>query len=253
MQPVFLEIGAFTLHWYGILFAGGFFAAAVHWSLLSRRIGMPPIFGVELCVWVMISAVLGARGAYLIANWSWFIEDPARMLRIDQGGLIFYGGLIGSTIAVVLLARLRRIPVWQMADFTIGAVPLGHAIGRVGCLMNGCCYGAVNQNWWAIPLHDAMRHPVQVVEATFNLVLYIMLFEFARHKHREGRVFAFYLMLYPAGRFALEYLRGDQRMEGLFFNVSQELSLLMMVMGAVLWFTLPRKRHHNHRHAHTHC
>ncbi len=253
MQPVFLEIGAFTLHWYGILFAGGFLAAAVHWSVLSRRVGMPPIFGVELCVWVMISAVIGARVAYVMANRSWFIEDPTRILRIDRGGLIFYGGLIGSTIAVLLPARLRRIPVWQMADFAIGAVPLGHAIGRVGCLMNGCCYGAADKSWWAIPLHDAMRHPVQIVEATYTLVIYIILLEFFRHKHRDGRVFALYLMLYPAGRFALEYLRGDDRLEGLVFNAAQELSLFLMIVGAVLWFTLPRKRHHNHRHVNAHC
>ncbi len=250
MQPLFMELGPVTLYWYGILFSAGFLAAAIHWSCLSRRVGMPPLFGVELCVWVMISSVVGARLAYLIANWSQFVDAPLLIVRIDRGGLIFYGGLIGATTAGIVLARLRAIPIWRMADYAISAVPLGHAIGRVGCLLNGCCYGAPSTSWWAIPLDSVMRHPVQVVEATYNLVIYILLMQLYRHKHREGRVFAAYLVLYPAGRFALEYLRGDPRLGGLTLNAAQELSLLFVVAGALLWFTLPRKRHHNPRHAH---
>ncbi len=250
MQPVLIEIGPVTVYWYGVLFSTGFLAAAIHWACLSRRVGMPPMFGVELCIWVMISSVVGARLAFVAANASLFLDDPARILRIDRGGLIFYGGLVGATLAGVVLARRRAIPLWRMADYAISAVPLGHAIGRVGCLLNGCCYGAASERWWAIPLNSVMRHPVQVAEATFNLVVYILLLQLYKHKHREGRVFAAYLILYPIGRFALEFLRGDERLEGLWLNAAQELSVLFILAGVLLWFTLPRKRHHtSRRHA----
>jgi phosphatidylglycerol---prolipoprotein diacylglyceryl transferase len=249
MQPVFMENGPVTLHWYGVLFSTGFLAAAIHWSLLSRRVGMPAWFGVELCVWVIVSSVLGARLAYVAANWPLFIEEPARIVRIDRGGLVFYGGLFGATAACLWLAKLRGIYVWRMADYAISAVPLGHAIGRMGCFLNGCCFGAPSKSWWAIPLDGVQRHPVPLLESIFNLIVYILLMQVYRVKHREGRVFAAYLVLYSAGRFALEFLRGDPRLEGFVLNVAQELSLFLFVGGVFLWFTLPRKRHHHRSHA----
>ena len=247
MNPVFMEIGSLTIHWYGVLFSAGFAAATVHWAWFSRRVGQSPMFGVELCVWVMSAGVVGARLAYVTAHWSTFAAQPSLIFRFDEGGLVFYGGLIGATLAGLVLAYRRHIPGWSMADYAISGVPLGHAIGRVGCFMQGCCQGAPSTSWWAIPIDGVLRHPVQIIETTFNLVVYILLVQLYRSKHREGRVFAAYLVLYPMGRFGFEFLRGDARLDGVVFNVAQELSVLMLLTGAVLWFALPRKRHHNHR------
>lgn len=249
MHPVLMELGPVTIHWYGVLFSGGFLAAAIHWSCMSRRIGMEPFFGVEFCVWVIVAGVVGARLAFIIANAPLFLDDPARIVRLDRGGLIFYGGLIGATAATLVLARRRAIPLWRMADYAISGLPLGHAIGRIGCFMNGCCYGAPSKSWWAIPLEGVQRHPVALIEAIYNIVIYILLLRLYASRHRDGRVFAGYLILYPAGRFSLEFLRGDARFPGMILNVAQEMSALLVVAGLVLWFTLPRKRHHTQRHA----
>lgn len=248
MQPVLFQFGSVTIYWYGVLFAGGFLAAALHWTVLGGRAGMPKGLGIELCIWVIMASVVGARLAYVLANWDQFTDHPRAVLFIHQGGLIYYGGLIGAMIAIPLLAGIRHIPVWRMADFAISAVPLGHAIGRIGCLMNGCCFGAASESWWAVPLDGIRRHPVPLAEATLNLALYIFLLEMFQRKHREGRVFAAYLMIYPLIRLGLEFFRGDERLSGLILNAAQELSFLLVIAGAALWFCLPPNRHFN-RHA----
>ena len=249
MHPVLFDFGPVTIQWYGVLFATGFLAAAIHWSLLGRRAGFEPGFGIELCIWVIVSSVIGARTAFVIANWSVFAEEPIRVIRLDGGGLIFYGGLIGAAVAVPLLARLRRIPFWTIADYTISAVPLGHGIGRIGCFLNGCCYGAQSDSFWAVPLDGVFRHPVPLFEALFSLAVYIVLLQLYLRNHRQGRVLAAYLMLYPAGRFGLEFLRGDVRLEGFLASVAQEVSLLLILVGALLWFGLPRQHPPRRRHA----
>ncbi len=245
MQPIMFQWGSLTIHWYGALYVAGFIAATLHWTWLGKRQRFPAGFGVEMCFWVMLSSIVGGRLAYIIANLSDFIDAPLSMFRLAQGGLIFYGGLVGAALAVLLLAKLRRIPLWMLADYAISAVPLGHGIGRIGCLLNGCCYGAPSQSWWAVPLNGIKRHPVPLVEATFNLVLYVVLLKVITSKHREGRTLAVYLMAYPAFRFVMEFLRGDARLPGFTLNVAQEVSLLMILVGAFLWFALPPTRHYH--------
>lgn len=247
MNPVFAEWGGRTIYWYGLLFAGGFFVTILHWVIMARREGRPAGFGLELGLWFMISSVLGARAAFVIAHSSEFIADPLRIFRLDQGGLIYYGGMIGAVVGLMLFAWIRGISKSEMADFTILGVPLGHAVGRAGCFMNGCCYGAPTDLPWGVPLNGVFRHPVPLLETILNLCLYIILLKAYHRKHRHGRIFALYLMLYPTMRFFMEFLRGDVRMTGLVINVAQELSILFVILGALLWWILPRKRHH-HEH-----
>lgn len=248
MQPILFESSWITIHWYGVLFAGGFLAAAIHWTWMGRRLGLPPGMGVELCVWVIVGGVVGARTAFVLANWSVFSEDPSLILRFNRGGLIYYGGFLGASLAALLLAGIRRMPWRLMADFGISGVPLGHAIGRLGCFMNGCCYGALSDGWWAVRLGSDWRYPVPLFEATLNLAVYVVLLQLMLKRHRQGRVFAMYLMLYPATRFGLEFLRGDERLTGLWLNAAQELSLIFIAMGAALWVLLPKQRHSARSH-----
>jgi phosphatidylglycerol---prolipoprotein diacylglyceryl transferase len=243
MQAVAFEIGGRAIHWYGLLFAGGFLAATVHWSLLARRNNWVSSIGLDLGLVVMLSSVLGARVAYVLSRLDYFLEHPAHIIRVDFGGLVYYGGFIGATLGVAALALYRRIPLTQMADFTITGVPLGHAIGRIGCHLQGCCYGAETTWWWGITMDWVKRHPTQLLETFLNLIVYILLLRAFFYRHRDGRVFALYLMMYPVVRFSLEFLRGDPRMSGLFLNVAQELSLLFFALGVLLWFTLPKRRY----------
>ncbi len=235
IDPVAFVVLGRPIYWYGILVALGFMAALMHWNALARRLGLPVGIGSDLAFLVMIGGILGARAMYVAANWGYFSAHPAEIIRIDQGGLIFYGGFLAAAAGVIVMARVRKIPVWTLGDFTVSALPLGHALGRIGCLLNGCCYGAPCDLPWAVRTAGEWRHPVQGYEALFNLVLYFLLRFMLLNRVRPGLTVATYLIGYGLWRFAIEFLRGDARMEGWAgLNAAQTLSLALVAVGFVL-------------------
>jgi phosphatidylglycerol:prolipoprotein diacylglycerol transferase len=201
-------------------------------------------FAGDLAFWLMVGGIVGARIAYVIANYErQFRDDPMAVFRVDQGGLIFYGGLIGAALALVLFARWRRQPVMDVGDFAITALPLGHALGRIGCFLNDCCHGKLAAAPTLLTLGCA-RYPVQLYESAFNLAVYAFLFRFylRRGGARRGAVVAAYLCVYPPGRFLLEFLRGDERTRWGSLSVAQYVSLALLAVGLALWALL--RRHH---------
>lgn len=242
MNPDFINLFGHPIKWYGVLTAAGFLAAVAHWNHLARREGLDPQMGSEMGVWCIVSGILGARLAYVLAHPQDYLAHPLEILRIWHGGQIFYGGLIAGILAFCVLARRRRWPLAWFADFSITAVPLGHAIGRVGCFMNGCCHGHASDVPWAIPLGGARVHPTPLYEALANLVVYAILRRFYPRRSRDGTVLALYLLLYPAARFGLEFTRGDERQHWGALTVAQGVSLAMLAAGAALWFLLPARK-----------
>ena len=242
MDPVCFHIGSRPIYWYGVLVALGFLAAVAHWNVLGKKDGRPAGFGSELGFWIMLSGILGARVAYILANLGVYIENPVEIIRLDKGGLVFYGGFIGAAVCLVFLARGRKEPLLKLADFTVTGLPVGHAIGRVGCFINGCCYGSVTTAPWGVCTADAVRHPTQLYEAAFNLCVYGLLLWFFPKRKQYGQVLALYLLAYPVGRFLLEFLRGDERLRWLGLDVAQVVSLTLFAIGAILWRALREKK-----------
>jgi len=242
MNPVCFHIGNHPIYWYGVMVAIAFLAAVAHWNLLAAKGGRPQGYGSELGFWIMLSGIIGARIAYVIANFQAFAAHPIDIIRIDQGGLIFYGGFIGAVGAVAVFARFRKDPLLWVGDLSVSALPLGHGIGRIGCFMNGCCYGTETCMPWGVYLEEATRHPTQLYEAGFNFLLYAVLLLVYRRKRQDGIVLATYLMLYPAGRFALEFLRGDERQHLAWLSIAQVVSILLFVCGLGLWLWIRRGR-----------
>ena len=256
MDPVCFHIGQRPVHWYGVMMAAGFVAGLIHWMCLARREKLPAGFSSDLGFWVMLSGIAGARLAYVFANLGEYWREPWLILRVDQGGLIYYGGFAGAGVALLLFARRRGVrPLWLL-DFTLTAVPLAHAFGRIGCAINGCCYGRLTTGWlrvvyprgtgpWWDQYHaglipaeartTAPMFPVQWLEAGFNLLLYGVLLAVYRRGRRPGRAVLAYLCLYPLGRFLLEFLRGDARLRVAGLDVAQWSSLVLLAGAAVFW------------------
>jgi len=235
MDPVCLYIFGKPIYWYGIMVALGFLAAVVHLTLLGKRDGRPAAFGSDLAFWLMLSGVLGGRVAYVLADLDYFLREPWAIIRIDQGGLIYYGGFIAAFFAGFIFARLHRIAFPDLADYAITAVPLGHAFGRIGCFLNGCCGGKVSNVPWAVFQHGACRHPVQLYEALINLVIYVLLLAVYCRRRRSGEVLALYCMTYGAARFFLEFLRDDERLVSQCLSIGQIVSLALFAVGAIIW------------------
>jgi phosphatidylglycerol---prolipoprotein diacylglyceryl transferase len=253
MHPVLFHIFGKEIYSYGIMAALGFLAGILTWHWLGRRETRPPGFAADLGFWLLTSGIVGSRIAYVVANWAHYRAAPLEIIRIDQGGLIFYGGLILASGALAFFARHHRLPLWHAADFAVPGLAIGHALGRVGCFLNGCCYGrpagdaccgivypAVSEPgrlFAGIPLY-----PVQLIESACLLVIWIvLLFAYPRRK-KDGGVFALYLVLYPPCRFLLEYLRGDARQSWLAIDAAQTVSLALFLAGLLLFVFLPRQK-----------
>jgi phosphatidylglycerol---prolipoprotein diacylglyceryl transferase len=185
-----------------------------------------------------------------------FAGHPLEAFAVWRGGLVFYGGLIGASLACVLYARLKKVPLWKLADILAPSIALGHVFGRLGCLLNGCCYGRECHLPWAItyPQTSSVEagraspgiplHPAQVYESLLNLLFYAGLTWLYRRKKFEGQVFATYLIGYAVLRSFVEMFRGDYPPEQLYLGgrvtPAQLVSVGILAAGLLLWFLLPR-------------
>lgn len=247
MFPDLIDLGFIHLKTYGACMAVGFL---VCWTLLEKLSGRKDLGNIVLAM--MFSGVLGSRIAYVIEHWSQeFAANPWSVIRVDQGGLMFYGGLILAMITFFVWCKLAKENVGELATLFITVVPLGHAFGRLGCFFYGCCYGRDSNAWCAVTFppgspswYEHNRHlvsvlPTQLFEAAALLVLFAgLLYLYKKYKKHTLSV---YLVGYAIIRFSLEYLRGDPRAAVGPFSISQTISIIMIVLGVALFeFT----RHH---------
>ncbi len=245
MHPEFIRIGSLDIRMYGVLLMLGFVAGLYAASWRARRVGLPPQLVMDLGVWVIVAAMIGAKLFYMAFEWRDFVAawrmDGPRSLR---QGFVFYGGFIGACVATVVFARHRRVPLWKLADVMAPSVALGHAFGRVGCFMNGCCYGSACSLSWAVQYpaghlaHSHPTHPVQLYEAAGNLLIFAGLsWGFGRRK-RDGQIWWWYVLGYGVMRFGVEFFRGDY--ETLYAGVFTNAHLVASVMIALSIIMLAR-------------
>ena len=218
----------------------------------------------NLLTLLVLSALGGARALYVAENWtSQFAAHPWQVLNVHQGGLVFYGGLLTAWVTMTLFAIAHHESYLDFLDFVITALPIGHAVGRVGCFLEGCCFGKVTNgplgvvyptgsHVWAHQvregiisrhaLHPLPVYPSQLFESALLLVVFFLL---VRHypKRRKGEQVALYAMLYATARFILETFRDDPRSQVGPFTISQFISLLLFAFGAGLmtWIHTRRK------------
>jgi len=204
----------------------------------------------DLGPWLIVGTIIGARALYVVSYWrEQFAGQPiTEIFRVWRGGLVYYGGLIGASLAGILYARKHALPVWKLADVIAPSIALGCVFGRIGCLLNGCCYGRECTLPWAIHFPRGHQtyphgvHPTEVYDSLLNLVLYLGLAWLYRRKKFEGEVFAAYLIGYALFRSFVEMFRGDypQHYLGGWATPAQLVSMGILVFGLALWFLLPK-------------
>jgi len=267
MHPVLFRIGDFYIGTYGVLSVLALVAALTVGLALGRRAGLPadPIY--DLAFIALVSGFLGARLLFILVNFPAFLADPLSMI-LSRTGFVFLGGLALAAAACGVYVRWKALPMWDVGDVAGPSLALAHAIGRVGCFFAGCCYGAPTgsslgvaftrlldrqgQTIFSFAYQDHLQRgligpeataslpvlPTQLFESAANLLVFALLLLLWRRRSVPGHIFAVYLLLYGAARFALEFLRGDLE-RGLWFggrlSTSQLLSLALIVVGAWLW------------------
>jgi phosphatidylglycerol---prolipoprotein diacylglyceryl transferase len=253
LKPILFHLGSYQLHTFGLLVALGFVFGLWAASRNARAAGLSPELPYDLAPWLIGGALVGARALYVISYWQRDFAGQGLMeiVAIWKGGLVFYGGLIGATAAGMFAVSRRGLPLWQVADCLAPGIALGHVFGRVGCLMNGCCYGRPSSLPWAIQYpqdhhtHPAWVHPAQMYESAMNLAFFAGLTWLHRRRRFDGQVFATYLLGYAVIRSIAEWYRGDYSVisnpaAGV-FTPGQITSALIITAGAVLYGI--RRRH----------
>jgi phosphatidylglycerol:prolipoprotein diacylglycerol transferase len=255
VHPIAFQLGPFTVHSYGVMVALGFLAGLWTASRRSLREGIAAEKILDLGPWLIIGAIAGARVLFVLTFWrEEFAGRPIlEIFAVWRGGLVYYGGLIGSSLACIFYARLKQLPLWKLADILAPSIALGHVFGRVGCLLNGCCYGKACHLPWAIrfpadnPLHAPTTpvHPTEIYESLLNLGLYAALAWMFRRKKFDGQIFSTYLVCYAVLRSFVEIFRGDYPPYQYFLGwltPAQVVSIGIFIVGLGLFLIRKRER-----------
>ena len=183
MHPILFHLGSFPVHSYGVMIALAFLFGLWTATLRARRENISSEKIADVTLWLMVGAILGARIVYVTTYWrEEFADQPfSEIFMIQHGGLVYYGGLIGATIAGMIYIHWKKLPLWKTADVIAPSIALGSVFGRTGCLLNGCCYGRPTDLPWGIrfpadhPTGGVPVHPTEIYDALLNLVLYFFL------------------------------------------------------------------------------
>ncbi|MBF0216507.1 MAG: prolipoprotein diacylglyceryl transferase [Candidatus Omnitrophica bacterium] len=234
MHPVLLDVFGFKIYTYGFCVAAAFLTCAFLAYGYSRRTGEPFNEIADCFFWVLLSGLVGGRMLYVIVNIGYFASNPWLIPVFRDGGMAFHGSLIAGAAAGIITCRVKKLSFWKMSDVVAPYIALGHSIGRIGCYLNGCCYGRTVDNGFGVvfPGDVAARIPVQLYSSLVLALLFLFLTSYRERKPFDGSVFLVYLLIFSLVRFLSDFLRADN--PGIFFSLTlaQVLSVGIFIVGA---------------------
>jgi phosphatidylglycerol---prolipoprotein diacylglyceryl transferase len=251
--PIF---GGVKVFGYGAMLVLAFLSSTwlAYWR--AKRERLDPEVIADMSFWLFLFGLVGARLFYCIEYWGDDIKSLWDVVQYWKGGVVYYGGIIGGVAAFFVYRWLRPFPLRPYMDAVAPAIAIGTLFGRLGCFLNGCCFGDICQLPWAVsfPQHsppwaqqyrlgqigpNALGslpvHPTQLYSAIDALVIFLLLSAFYPLRRRDGEVIGLLMFVYPVTRFAIEYLRND---EGVFFagmTISQTISVALVLAGCAFW------------------
>ncbi len=248
MQPDFFTVGEIAVPVYPVIIGLGMIIAA----LLIRYYEIPTLevltgrkfpesirkYSGKTFFIVLVCTVIGARLAFVIVNPHLYLGDPVRILEVWRGGFAYHGALILSFAGAALHAYFRRMPFGTLLDIAAPYITLAYGIGRIGCFLNGCCYGKVSEVPWAMvfPAIDSLaRHPTQLYATFSSLLIFVVLLYMSRRLFTAGiipggYVFAWFLVLHGLYRFIVEYFRVSEPALGP-LTQAQAMSVVLILAG----------------------
>lgn len=238
MRPILFHVWKVPVYSYGFSLACAFVIAALVATRLAKRYKVSADNVIDLALYTCVAAIIGSRLAYIIIDLPTYIANPKSIIALKDGGLSYFGGLASAIAVGVWYCRRYRISVPVMADIAAPLVALGYSLVRVGCLLNGCCYGAPSDLPWAFACaayDSTRRHPTQVYAALASLVIFFILLLLGRDRRFKGKLLVAYVGLYSVARFVIEIFRVVPRFIGP-LSLAQVVSIVLAAGSAVtLW------------------
>jgi phosphatidylglycerol:prolipoprotein diacylglycerol transferase len=224
MYPILFKIGNFPIHSWGVLLMLGFVLAVYRAVRNGWRYHLPAEAIWDIALISLIGGVVGGRLVYVALNWvphydslghyvsEGYRSHPAEIFAVWAGGMTSFGGFAGGILAGVIACRLRKIDVGDMADLFAVSFPIGYGIGRIGCFLNGCCYGGQCDLPWAVKFRwdDGIvraSHPTQLYSVIASVIMFALLLPLERHRKFRGQLMLAFLFLYGIYRFITEFFR----------------------------------------------
>ncbi|RLC43640.1 MAG: prolipoprotein diacylglyceryl transferase [Candidatus Coatesbacteria bacterium] len=251
MHPVLFRITeTIAIRSYGVMLAIAFFVGIIIAIRFAKREGIKSSVVIDLSLWVILATIIGGRLLYVLMNLKDYLSSPLDILRIWQGGLIFYGGFFLSILVAVWFFKRNKINEWRGLDLLSPAAAIGYAIARIGCFLNGCCYGkptdgpfglifspesAAGSHYFGVPIH-----PTQLYAMVINLAIFFVLWYVYSRRRFYGQVFWSYVFLYSVYRFLIEFVRGDKGQIAFGMTAIQLVTIALFVCSIIGYLELRR-------------
>lgn len=244
MLPVLFHIGPVSVYTYGFCVAAGVLLAVFLMRGQSTAQGWTPDEVMDVVLYFTLASFVGARIFYVVQHWDFYAENPAEIIMFWEGGVVFYGGVIAGLFFLWGYSRHKKWPALKLFDFFAPYIALAHGFGRIGCFLNGCCYGSKFFSPWSVryPFLPFPVHPVQLYEAAANFAAFFVLYGIYSRKKYHGETSLAYFLIYGTIRFLLETFRGDNAPFWAGLTLPQVVSLAVMTGSAAIYFFYFRKK-----------
>lgn len=239
MHPILAKIGPIYIYSYGLMVAIGFSVATLLAYKHADDFGINKERIIDLGIVMLAGGIIGARIVYVALNFQYYMKNPLEIVNLARGGLVWYGAFIFGMIAAAWFVWKNRINFWTVADLFAPYLALAQSFGRIGCLMNGCCYGSAAPSGFMLsvifPGESICRYPTQIFSALALLLIFAILRTWQKKRRFNGEIFLGYGLLYSVKRFSVEFFRGDNPkiLHGL--TISQLISVAVFVVCSGLF------------------
>ena len=238
MLPEICRIGSFTIYSYGLMLVLAFFVCAYLSSLQAKKENFDSETIFNLLFLVFIFGIIGSRVFYVLINAGFYLRNPLEIIMLQHGGMAWFGGLIFGTTAAILFIKKHKMNLLKTLDLLVPFIALGQAIGRIGCLLNGCCFGRESEFGIYFKVFDKVLIPTQLYSSLLLLLIFMVLRFKQDAKHLPGEILCSYLFLYSLKRFFVEFLRNDSPRIFYGLTLFQILCLVMFFLSLGMFIKL---------------
>ena len=265
MYRILFTIGSFSIYSYGVMIASAFIAAILFAMKEAKKSGEDPERILDISLYVILGALIGGRLGYVLTYLDYYVKDPVKILYFRQGGLSFLGGFLVAYFLCWLYVKRTKISFWKYADIAAPSIALGIGIGRIGCFLNGCCFGVVSENYgikfpslhmppvYLQQLNDGLIAsgssctipviPTQIFSSLYGFLIFFILLWMKKYKKYDGFLLLSFFVLYSISRFTVEFFRFYENNYKVFnlLTISQTIVLGVILVSLVFMNILKKK------------